>query len=138
MIDKVLINESVALMGGFDSDEIKKFSPFISAAASAVSAKLADKAYESDPRVIQLAAAAAYKAICCTAEKSDNITSFTAGDITIKQEADALAGADAYYALATENCMDLFKPEQPEEDNEPEDEIKPEPVKNDGFAFLGV
>lgn len=127
MIDTELVKKTVALMGSFDEDEIEKYKPFISSAALSVASLLNDEGDENDARVIQLAAAKAYNAICCIAERAESITSFTAGDITIKQNSDIKDFAEEALDYAAEDCRTLLKPAAAQEMNE-----------NNGFAFLGV
>lgn len=124
-MDTELVKHSVAVMGGFDSDEIEKYSPFISAAVLQTEEQIKDDADENDFRIIQYAAARAYKAICCTAEKADRITSFTAGDVSLKQDADILGAAESCLNSAREACSAFIKPET-------------SAAYDNGFAFLGV
>lgn len=123
MIDTELVKKTVALMGGFNDEEIEKYNPFILSAALSAAELLSEAADEQDARVIQLAAAKAYNAICCIAERAESITSFTAGDITVNQQSDLKGSAADALKLAVEDCKPLFKTELNE---------------NDGFAFLGV
>ena len=60
MIDTELVKKTVALMGGFDNEEIEKYNQFISAASLSVSEFLNEDTDENDARIIQLAAAKAY------------------------------------------------------------------------------
>ena len=125
MIDTGLVKKAVALMGSFDEEEIEKYNQFILAASLSVSELLDENADERDARVIQLAAAKAYHSVCCIAEKAECITSFTAGEITIKQDTDLKGCAEKALASAMNDCRPLFK--SASELNE-----------TNGFAFLGV
>lgn len=125
MIDAELVKQSVAVMGGFDSEELEKYSSFISAAVLQTEDQIKEDADRNDLRIIQYAAARAYKAICCTAEKADRITSFTAGDVSMKQEADMLDAAESCLNSAKEACSAFIKPEA-------------SAAYDSGFAFLGV
>ncbi len=120
MIDTELVKKAVALMGGFDDKEIETYSQFILAASLSVSELLGRHA-----RVIQLAAAKAYNSICCIAEKAEGITSFTAGEVTVKQDTDFKGLAAEALASAVNDCKPLFK------------SVSGLDEKN-GFAFLGV
>ncbi|MEZ3421833.1 MAG: hypothetical protein K1V95_07970 [Eubacterium sp.] len=124
MTDTGLVKKSVAVMGGFDEKELEKYSTFISAAVLQTQELIAENADENDVRIIQYAAALAYKAICCTAEMADGIASFTAGDVSLKQETDARGTAESALAFAREACRGFLKPEADAE--------------NSSFAFLGV
>lgn len=125
MIDTALVKKAAALMGGFDDEEIEKYNQFILAASLSVSELLGEDADENDARVIQLAAAKAYCSICRLAENADGITSFTAGEITIKQDADLSDFAEDVLNAALNDCKPLFKSVS-------------ELDETNGFAFLGV
>ena len=125
MIDTELVKKAVALMGGFENEEVEKFDPFILAAALSVSELLGEEADETDARVIRLAAAKAYHSICCTAEYAESATSFTAGEITIKQDLSSKDFADKALNSAIKDCRTLFKSAS-------------ELDETNGFAFLGV
>ena len=125
MIDTELVKKAVALMGGFDDAEVEKYNQFIIASSLSISEFINDDADENDARIIQLAAAKAYNSICCIAENADGITSFTAGEITVKQESNLKDFAEKVLNSAYKDCKQLLK-----SDFELDD-------KN-GFAFLGV
>ena len=125
MIDTGLVKEAVALMGGFDEEEIEKYNSFILAASLSVSELLAENADKKDARAIQFAAAKAYHSICCIAENAESITSFTAGEITIKQDTDLKSFAEDALSSALNDCKPLFKSVS-------------ELDETNGFAFLGV
>ena len=118
MINKELVKESIMLMGGFESGEVEAFDPFIDAAVAYVSGALIDEADENDPRIIQLAAAKAYKSIILSATEADGFTSFSAGSISVVQKTDSLGNAKDLYAAALSDCAGL--------------------LNDSGFAFLGV
>ncbi|MDE6110749.1 MAG: hypothetical protein K2F65_02410 [Eubacterium sp.] len=125
MVNTELVKKAVALMGGFDEEEIEKYNSFILAASLSVSELLDKNADEKDARIIQFAAAKAYHSICCIAEHAESITSFTAGEITIKQDADLKGSAEKALASAMNDCKPLFKSVS-------------ELDETNGFAFLGV
>ena len=125
MIDTELVKKSVALMGGFEKEELDKYDSFILAAALSVSELLDEDADETDARIIRLAAAKAYHSICCTAEHAESATSFTAGEITVKQESGAKDFADEALHSAIKDCRTLLKSAS-------------ELDETNGFAFLGV
>lgn len=125
MIDTELVNKAVAVMGGFDDEELEKYRSFILAASLSVSELIDENADKSDARIIQLAAAKAYHSICCIAENAESITSFTAGEITVKQDNDLKDFASEVLASAINDCKPLFK------------SVSELDEKN-GFAFLGV
>ncbi|MDE6659685.1 MAG: hypothetical protein K2K01_06185 [Eubacterium sp.] len=125
MIDTELVKKSVALMGGFEKDELEKYDSFILAAALSISELLYEDADETDARVIRLAAAKAYHSICCTAEFAESATSFTAGEITVKQDLSAKDFAVEALRSAIRDCRTLLKSAS-------------ELDETNGFAFLGV
>ena len=125
MVDTELVKKTVALMGGFDDEETEKYNQLILAASLSVSELLDKSTDEKDARVIQLAATKAYNSICCIAENAESITSFTAGEITIKQDTDLKSFADAALSAAMNDCRPLFKSAL-------------ELDETNGFAFLGV
>ncbi|MDE6723532.1 MAG: hypothetical protein K2J55_04975 [Eubacterium sp.] len=125
MIDTKLVKKTVALMGGFDEEEVEKYNPFILAASLSVDEFLNEDADENDARIIQLAAAKAYNSICCIAENADAITSFTAGEITVKQDSNLKDFAEEVLSSAFKDCKQLLKPNS-------------ELDETNGFAFLGV
>ena len=127
MINTELVKAGILLMGDLEEDEVEKFSTVISSAVSATEAVIKENADDNDPRVIQLAAAKAYYAICCAASQTDGITSFSAGDVSVTQKADTLSNAKCYYEMALNDCRTLLKPESVAQQAE-----------THGFAFLGV
>lgn len=127
MINTELVQASIALMGDMEDAELEKFNPIIDSAIAAVCAVIKDDTDENDPRVIQLAAAKAYKAICCSASQADGVTSFTAGDVSVTQKADTFGNAESYYEMALNDCRALLGPE-----------YVAEQAETNGFAFLGV
>lgn len=127
MINTELVRAGIALMGDMEDAELEKFGPIIDSAIAAVCAAIKDDTDENDPRVIQLAAAKAFKAICCSVSQADGITAFTAGDVSVTQKADTLGNAESYYEMALNDCRALLKPESVAEQAE-----------TNGFAFLGV
>ena len=118
MINKELVKESIMLMGGFEYGEVEAFLPFIDAAVAYVSDVLKDGVDENDPRVIQFAAAKAYKSIILSATEADGFTSFSAGSISVTQKTDSLGNAEDLYSAALSDCSGL--------------------ISDFGFAFLGV
>lgn len=108
-------------MGGFEDGFDEKYKTIIEGSAEAVRLTVKNPQDENDPRVIQLAAANAYYAIMCTADYSDGITSFSAGDVSISEARDTADGALRLLNAAKEACRSL--------------------IHNDGyggFAFLSV
>lgn len=118
MINKELVKESILLMGAFEPDELEAYGPFIDAAIAGVLEMIRDGVDENDPRIIQLAAAKAYKSIALCASESDGVTSFTAGSVSVTQDPDFLNNSEDYYANALADCSAL--------------------VSDQGFAFIGV
>ena len=118
MINKELGKESIMLMGDFEHDELNAYDPFIDAAIAGVFEMIKDGVDENDPRIIQLAAAKAYKSIALCALERDGITSFTAGSVSVTQDPDFLNNSEDYYTNALADCGAL--------------------ISDQGFAFLGV
>ena len=118
MTDIQLVKESLKLLAGFNDEETEKYMPVLNAAVASVSAMLKDDADENDPRVIQLAAAKAYCAICRSASESGGITSFSAGDVSLTMKDSAADDSKAYLAAALADCEEL--------------------IKDSGFAFLSI
>ena len=118
MINKELVKESIMLMGDFEYDELEAYEPFIDAAIAGVFEIIKDGVDENDPRIVQLAAAKAYKSIALCATESDGVTSFTAGSVSVTQNPDIFKNSEDYYANALADCSAL--------------------VSDQSFAFLGV
>ena len=118
MINKELVKKSIMLMGDFEYDGLETYEPFIDAAIASVFETVKDGVDENDPRIVQLAAAKAYKSIALCAAEADGITSFTAGSVSVTQDPDFLGNSDKYYAAALADCSSL--------------------ISDQGFAFLGV
>lgn len=118
MINKELVIKSVMLMGDFEAEELEAYELFIDAAIAGVSEIIKNGVDENDPRIIQLAAAKAYKSIALGASESDGVTSFTAGSVSVNLDTDFLNNSEEYYANALADCSAL--------------------VSDQGFAFLGV
>ena len=118
MINKELVKESIMLMGDFEYEELEAYEPFIDAAIAGVFEMVKDGVDENDPRIVQLAAAKAYKSIALCASESDGVTSFTAGSVSVTQDPDAFDNSEDYYANALADCSSL--------------------ISDQGFAFLGV
>lgn len=118
MIDTKLVEESLALMGNYDSGFETKYAAFISAAIKSVSDMLKSNESENDSRVVQLAAAKANYSIKCAGSADDDYASFTAGDVSVTcSEKNTDNARDLYYS-ALYDCRSL--------------------VHDGGFAFLGV
>lgn len=118
MTNKELVKESIMLMGDFEQEELEVYAPFIDAAIAGVFEMIRDGVDENDPRIIQLAAAKAYKSIALCASESDGVTSFTAGSVSVTQDPELFSNAEDYYANALADCSAL--------------------VSDQSFAFIGV
>jgi hypothetical protein len=103
---------------GIDSDVAENYKSLVENATSAIFASLRSEEYEQDPRIINLCATKAGLAIAFALEAQDNVTSFTAGDITINQEGKASTDIAMLFQQAKEDCAQL--------------------LNDDSFAFLGV
>lgn len=113
------IKDYVAAMGNFDMQDIEKFNFIITASAYAVENVLVDKEKINDERVLQLAAAKAYYKICCLNSSQNNLTQFSAGDVSYKEkENGSVSAAGEILKSALKDCGGL--------------------ILNGGFAFLGV
>lgn len=118
MINKELVKESIMLMGDFESAELEAYSPFIDAAIAGVFEIVKDNVDENDPRIVQLAAAKAYRSIVLSMAESDGVKSFTAGSVSVTIDPESLNNSEDYYKNALADCGTL--------------------VSDQGFAFLGV
>ena len=118
MINKELVKESIMLMGDFEPEELEAYDLFIDAAIAGVSEMIKDGVDENDPRIIQLAAAKAYRSIVLATAENDGIKSFTAGSVSVTMDKDSINNSEDYYANALADCSSLFG--------------------DQGFAFLGV
>ncbi len=118
MIDKELVTESIMIMAGIDYGEAQTYMPFIASAAAFVEENLIEGADENDPRVIQLAAAKAYKSIELSMCRQEELAAFTAGDVSVTLSDSQPKNAEEYYKCALSDCKGL--------------------LIDSGFAFLGV
>lgn len=118
MINEKLVRAEIAVIGGFDDEELDHFKTIIASSIAAVSDLIQTAEYENDPRIISLAAARAYCSICCTASAADDFTSFTAGDVSLTRNSSAKSNAEKNLALAMDACRGL--------------------IADNGFAFMGV
>lgn len=108
MIDIENVKRITALLGGYESDEIEQYSPIIENAAAVVNSSLKNGDFETDVRVIYLAATKAnYDISLVLCSGGDNITSFTAGDVKIVEGGDNVAYARRLYENAQIACKSL-------------------------------
>lgn len=118
MINEELVRNQIAVIGGFDDEELNGFGTIIAASAAATADLLKSAEYENDPRIINLAAAKAYCSICCTAYGDENFASFTAGDVSLTQGTSDKSNAEKNLALALSDCSAM--------------------IADSRFAFMGV
>lgn len=118
MLDITLVENSLKAMGGFEDGFEKNYTSFIQSAVKSVSEMIRDDADENDARLIQLAAAKAYYGILCSAERSNGVTSFSAGDISISEKSGGEKSAADFLRFALNECKCL--------------------IRNDSFAFMGM
>lgn len=109
------VNEALKFIGDYSEDEIKKYSRVIENAVLSICGT-ADNC--DDERLIYLCAVKANYDIVLITGSTDNVTSFTAGDVSITQGSTLTEHAKQLYMNALKDCSDL--------------------IKDSGFAFLGV
>lgn len=98
------------------ADELEQYSPIISNAVAVIS-RLVDECNHSDERVEFLAATKANYDICLISS-CDDVTSFSAGDVSITQGANGKECAKAILDDAMKNVADV--------------------ISDNGFAFMEV
>lgn len=101
----------------YNDGDIERYSAIIEAAVSSAEKKAADESLHSDERIVMLAAAQANYSVCLAAG-ADDITSFTAGDISLSRGSDALSRAKLFLQQAQEQCASI--------------------ISDSGFAFIDV
>ena len=118
MIDRELVTQSVMIMGGLDYCEAEAYMPFIDSACACVAENLREGTDENDPRVIQLAAAKAYRSIEPSVRREEELSAFTAGAVSVTLSQTREKNAESFYRAALSDCEGL--------------------LIDSGFAFLGV
>lgn len=116
MINIERVKLVLCALSSMENAELEAFAPIISNAVF-VTSTLIDEAHHSDERAEYLAAAKANYNICL-ASKCDDVTSFSAGDVSISQSGTGLSSAKAILDEATNNVAGI--------------------INDNGFAFLGV
>lgn len=107
--------EILKSVGDYSDEDIKKYSKVVENAVSVIS-DFTD--CRDSSKLNYLCAVKANYDIVLISGSSDNITSFTAGDVSITQGTELIEFAKQLYMNALNDCSDL--------------------VKDSGFAFLGV
>lgn len=93
MINKEAVETYTKVLGDFSDEEIETYSPVIDYAITTTAAALKDSEYGEDGRAVFLAAARANSLICTLKAGNDDVTSFTAGDVSIKRSGEACSKA---------------------------------------------
>ncbi len=118
LLDKQEVIAYIKEMGTFESGFEKDYEKIIEYACKGVEAEALPSDEAGSARLIFLAAARAYYAICITDECANGFSSFTAGDVTIAGLSNRSTRAKEVYDLAKQGASDL--------------------LRDDGFAFAEV
>lgn len=116
MIDIENVNDILKSVGDYSDDQLKKYRKVVDNAVSVINSMTESQG--SNSKIDYLCALKANYDIVLLSASEDNITSFTAGDVSITQGTDLIAFAKQLYTNALNDCADL--------------------IKDNGFAFLGV
>lgn len=85
MINIDEVKKTLAVMAQVDDDDVEEYINIIKSAISTIS-NLISTEHHTDDRAIYLASAKAYYDLSLTSGFSDDVTSFSAGDIKITQQ----------------------------------------------------
>lgn len=108
MIDKEAVETYVKVIGDYSDEEISTYSPVIDYAITTTAAMIKITDYGEDGRAVFLAAARAHSLICTLKAGSNDVTSFTAGDVTIKRSGEACGKAAEILNEALAEAYDLI------------------------------
>lgn len=114
-IDKV--KAIVKSLGDYDDDQMQRYESIILTSIQCAERQIKDEKNHSSEPVEMFAAAMANYQIA-TVNTGDGVTSFKAGDVTVKQSADGIKNAKLLFDEAKSNVADL--------------------LYDNSFAFLGV
>ena len=104
-IDNVIAKlKAISSLG---DDEIESFDFIISQCVSSVESRVKDGASDGDERLEMLCAAKANYDIALINDGGEDITSFSAGDLSISRNAGALSSAEKIYNSILADCTDI-------------------------------
>lgn len=105
MTDYNLVLEQLMIILGCEQEELADFESYINSSIEYVHSILTDKEKADDSRVINLcAAAAAVKIAVIKDVDSDDVSSFSAGDVSYKKDTSSLDKLKALYNIAKNEC----------------------------------
>lgn len=118
MINTQKVNENLCAISGMSQEEAASYAIIVNNSTGAVEHALIDSSFESDDRIVYLAAARAYYNITLTGSGEDSISEFAAGDVKIRIDKSTSDSALALYRNAAQAAAGM--------------------VQDDGFVFRGV
>lgn len=101
------ITEELSLLLGADENDIEKYNNIINHCVECVKAKLKNKDDSEDSGIIHLCAVKAYYQIVLMQE--DEISSFSAGDVSYSKNSSAVDKAEKLLKAAEKDCCTLLK-----------------------------
>lgn len=107
-MDTAAVKSYLKILGSYSDETLDTFMPLVEQAVAAVTAQVKDGADLSDPRLVNLAALKALCMIESTDAAGDNVTSFTAGDVTVQKSMTAGQRAGEMLEEARADCRDLL------------------------------
>lgn len=107
-MDTAAVKSYLKILGSYSDETLETFMPLVEQAVAAVTAQVKDGADLSDPRLVNLAALKALCMIESTDAAGDNVTSFTAGDVTVQKSMTAGQRAGEMLQEARADCRDLL------------------------------
>jgi hypothetical protein len=118
MINVDTIIGATALLGNYSDEELEKYMTLINTAIEDVNSMLKAESYWSESRVMYLAATKANYDLAVAMMSTDNVSEFTAGDVSIVQNTAFIEYSKSLVEEALNKCATL--------------------INDNGFAFLGV
>lgn len=107
-MDTAAVKLYLKILGSYSDETLETFMPLVEQAVASVTAQVKDGADLSDPRLVNLAALKALCMIESTDAAGDNVTSFTAGDVTVQKSMTAGQRAGEMLEEARADCRDLL------------------------------
>lgn len=109
MTDYNLVLEQLMVISGCTQEELTGFESYINSSIEYVHSLLTDKEKADDLRVIHLCAAAAAVKIAVIKEAdSDDISSFSAGDVSYTKDTSSVDKFKVLYDIARNECRVLL------------------------------
>lgn len=107
-MDTAAVKSYLKILSSYSDETLETFMPLIEQAVAAVTAQVKSGADLSDTRLVHLAALKALCMIESTDAAGDNVTSFTAGDVTVQKTKTAGQRAKEMLEEAKADCRDLL------------------------------